>query len=305
MTIASIDIGTNTVRLLISEKDSSNNLRDLYIDRSITRLGEGFSNNKRLLTTKAVNRTTEALKSFSKIINQYKVSKVRAVATSVVRESENGHKFLKKAQDEAGIQIEVISGEEEAQLMVSGVLNSVSFRDDHCILFDIGGGSTEYVYASGTNIINLISTRLGVVRLTEEFLKEENSENISQLTEFIKETLQSELNSFEINPNEKLSLIGTAGTPTTLAAIELGLKNYDPELVNNFTLTTDIITKKLENLLEIPEKERINVAGLEKGREDIIIPGAIIVLETMKIFSTNELIVSEGGVLEGIAYSQI
>jgi exopolyphosphatase/guanosine-5'-triphosphate,3'-diphosphate pyrophosphatase len=306
--IASIDIGTNTIRLLICEQTREGALKKLYIDRVITRLGEGFSDDKNLLNPKAVDRSLTALKGFSKIIREHDINKVRAVATSVVRESKNGREFVNRVKDETGIIVEVISGAQEAELTVAGALNSVSIEGAHCVIFDIGGGSTEYVYVQNGDIVKLVSINLSVVHLAEEFLKNEreSDQDIAKLSLTIKKTLEKELKGFEINPRQKqLSLVATAGTPTTLAAIQLGLNEYKPELVNNFILTKYEINSILERLSKIPKKDRANVIGLEKGREDIIIPGTLILLETLKKFSANKVIVSDGGVLEGIACSLV
>lgn len=307
MRIASIDIGTNTIRLLICEQPKEGTLKKLYIDRVITRLGEGFSDDKKLLNPKAVDRSIAALKGFSKIIREHGINKVRAVATSVVRESKNSQEFVNRVKEETSIIVEVISGEEEAELTVAGTLNSVSIEKTHCVIFDIGGGSTEYVYVQNGNIVKLVSINLGVVHLTEEFLKNdrESDQEITKLSLTIEKTLEKELKGFEINPRQKPSLVATSGTPTTLAAIQLGLNEYKPELVNNFILTKNTITSILEKLSKMPKKDRANVIGLEKGREDIIIPGTLILLETLKKFSSTKVIVSDGGVLEGIAWNLI
>ncbi len=305
MRTASIDIGTNTIRLLICEQSNNGTLEKLYIDRVITRLGEGFSQDKRLITTKAKDRTISALKNFSQTIKDHNVNKIRAVATSVVRESENGSDFVSEADKETGIRVEVISGDEEAELTVFGVLNSISVNTEECIIFDIGGGSTEYVHIQNSEILNLKSINLGVVHLTEEFLtsKIESPKEIAKLSENIEEILDQELVNFKIGQNNKITLVGTAGTPTTLAAIELGLKEYRPEIVNNHILKKTWVSSTIENLLKIPIKDRANILGLEKGREDIIIAGSLILLKTLNKFSAKELTVSDGGVLEGIAYS--
>jgi exopolyphosphatase/guanosine-5'-triphosphate,3'-diphosphate pyrophosphatase len=303
---ASIDIGTNTIRLLISEQSGRGILKKLCINRVITRLGEGFSDNTRLLNSNAVNRSVAALYDFSKVIKKFNVNKIRAVATSVVRESKNGEKFVKQVADKTGLAVEVISGEEEAKLSVLGVLNSVSVNANNCIIFDIGGGSTEYVHIRSSNIVNLVSTNLGVVHLNEEFLRSEieTEQELANLSIYIKETLQRELENFEVIDKKDLILIGTAGTPTTLAAIELKLKEYNPELVNNFVLSEEMILSTIKKLLNIHKKDRAKITGLEKGREDILVAGALILIETLRKYSQNSVIVSNGGVLEGIAYSQ-
>lgn len=290
---------------MIYEKADQGLLKKIYIDRVITRLGEGFSEDLRLLTPNAVDRSIKALRSFSGIARKHNVDKIRAVATSVVRESSNGPEFVKTVKDETGLTVEIISGEEEAELTVLGTLNSVSAKTDNNIIFDIGGGSTEYVHIQNSNIISLTSTNLGVVHLTEQFFNNdiETQDEINQLVHQIQKTLQTALKPFNHNKNNNFSLIGTAGTPTTLAAIQLGLKNYKPELVNGFLLKKNTVTTIVEKLIRTPKSERTQIPGLERGREDIIISGSLILLETLDYFSSKEVIVSDGGVLEGIAHS--
>ncbi|MGD9652555.1 MAG: Ppx/GppA phosphatase family protein, partial [Candidatus Dadabacteria bacterium] len=173
MRIASIDIGTNTFRLLVTEPGEGDSLHKLYVGREITRLGEGSGNGTRLIKPGAIERSLKALTGFSEIIRDLGVEKMRAVATSMVRESRNGLEFVNLVKSQTGLPVEVITGEEEALLTVSGVMKSVTFDTPDCLIFDIGGGSTEYIYVKNGTVTNLTSTRLGVVCLTERFLSEE------------------------------------------------------------------------------------------------------------------------------------
>ncbi|MCI0480763.1 MAG: Ppx/GppA family phosphatase [Candidatus Dadabacteria bacterium] len=307
MRIASIDIGTNTFRLLVSEADGGKFIKKLYISREITRLGEGLTPEKMLINPNAIDRSLNALSGFSLKLKEYDVSKLRAVATSAVRESLNGLDFVKKVEAETGIPVEVISGDEEARLTVEGVLNSVGFDTPDCLIFDIGGGSTEYVYVKEGEIANIASTGLGVVRLTEKYLKGETDTepDIALLSGHIHETIVDGLSSFPAAAGDKITLIGTAGTPTTLAAMELRLAKYDPVLVNNFILTSGMIESTLQTILSVPRFERTKIPGLEKGREDLIVSGIARVQKTMERFSSDRLVVSDAGLLEGIAYNMI
>lgn len=304
MPIASIDVGTNTFRILIGEVQD-NGLKKLYIGREITRLGRGFTEEQRVITQEAMSMGLSALKKFRGIIEEYKVGKVRAVATSVVRESLNGNEFVDKVKREIGIEIEVIPGEEEARLTVDGVLKSVSVYSDYSVIFDIGGGSTEYIFVKEGNIIDLRSINLGIVHLTERFLKNEvpSDSDIGALSLGIDRILSRELSWIPKIHDDKLSLVGTAGTPTTFAAIELGLEKYDPDLVNGFVLKREGVLQIFRTLINLPLQERLKIKGLEKGREDIIIPGTLILLKTMERFSKDEVLVSDGGLLEGVAFS--
>lgn len=307
MRIASIDIGTNTFRLLVSETESGNSLKKLYISREITRLGEGLNTEKMLINPNAIKRSLKTLSGFSLKLKEYDVRKLRAVATSAVRESLNGRDFVNKVEAETGIPVEVISGDEEARLTVEGVLNSVRFDTPDCLIFDIGGGSTEYVYVNEGEIRNIASTGLGVVRLTEKYLKGETDTepDIALLSGHIHETIADGLSSFPAAAGDKITLIGTAGTPTTLAAMELRLAKYNPALVNNFILTRGMIESTLQTILSVPRSERTKIPGLEKGREDLIVSGIAIVQKTMERFSSDRMVVSDAGLLEGIAYNMI
>lgn len=304
MRIASIDIGTNTVRLLVGEL-SQGNVTKLLIERRITRLGEGFKQNDGVMIQSAMDRTIKALTEFSDIIKSQSVERVNAVATSVVRESNNGDEFKQRVESETGLDIEIISGDLEAELTVMGVLGSVHIPKSECVIFDIGGGSTEYILVSDNHVKSLKSLPIGVVHLTETYLSIDiNSEpELTTIIQYIDNILDKELKDFKIKDIEDLSLIGTAGTPTTLAAIEQKLVPYDPEKVNGLVLNRDWIEKTLKILASMTAEQRLNVPGLEKGREDLIIAGTIATLCTLKKFSCESLIVSDGGLLEGVLYN--
>lgn len=306
MRIASIDIGTNTFRLLVSELKGSE-LEKIYIDRVITRLGGGFSRIERLISEDAVERALVVLQGFSRILKRYEVDRVRAVATSVVREALNGHDFMSRVKKEAGIEIELVSGEEEAELTVQGVLKSLPSVSKLSLIFDVGGGSTEYAYVGEGMILSLTSTSLGVVHLAEKYLKRDipTELEIRAISEDIEDVLSDELSLTSKFTDDHLSLIGTAGTPTTLAAVELGLNEYDPNVVNGFVLRREAVLGIFQTLVGIPREERLHIKGIERGREDIIIPGTLIVLKTMERVCKDEIVVSDGGLLEGIAYGLI
>jgi exopolyphosphatase/guanosine-5'-triphosphate,3'-diphosphate pyrophosphatase len=146
-----------------------------------------------------------------------------------------------------------------------------------------------------------------VVRLTEKYLKGETDTepDIALLSGHIHETIAEGLSSFPAAAGDKITLIGTAGTPTTLAAMELRLAKYDPALVNNFILTRGMIESTLQTILSVPRSERTKIPGLEKGREDLIVSGIAIVQKTMERFSSDRMVVSDAGLLEGIAYNMI
>ena len=303
---ASIDIGTNTLRLLIAEIGNEH-LQPIYLKRIITRLGGDYKENIGIAAS-AQERTIKALEFFAEKIREHGVKEVRAVATSVVRKAKNKKEFLKQVLKQTGLNIKVISGDEEARLSLEGVLSVTGYHNKRCLVVDIGGGSTEFIAVADGKMAGAWSLEMGVVHLTEEYLKtdpptpyELNAmENeikgvIANLKDLMSQSLPS---AFSLEPSALF--IGTAGTITTLAAIDQGLEKYEPDKINNYILKYTAIKKIYNHLASLPLRQREEILSLEKGREDIIIPGAAIVLKAMEAFGFSSITVSDAGLLEGI-----
>ncbi len=275
------------------------------MEQIITRLGGGFKKDERLLAEAAIKRSIIVLREFSKIIKNYRVDRSRIVATSVVREAVNGHEFIRRAKGEAGIDVEVISAQEEARLAVAGVLHSVNIRDKYAVILDIGGGSTECVFLDRCHGMDALTMGLGVVHLSEQFLGTgiPTQASIDDLSCHIESVISTELKDRARMAADSFSLIATAGTPTTLVAIEVEMDEYDADLVNGFVLSRSAISRIFYDLIKLPSDQRVKVTGIKRGREDVIIPGIIILLKSMEWFSKEEVVVSDGGLLEGVALS--
>ena len=302
--IASIDIGTNTVRLLILEVEPDGDLREAGQARAITRLGEGMETGKRLLDDR-IDETISVLIEFRNKCREFEPLTIRAVATSAVREAGNREEFVSRAKEEAGVEIEVIPWEKEADLMVKGVLWKLSRAEKDILAFDIGGGSTEFILTRGRKIVSAVGTLLGTVRLTEKFI----SHHPIDASEYnvLEVYLQRELTLVK----EKLSdfspevLVGTAGTVTTLAAIDGNICPYDPEKIHGKSLTLKRVEELLEDLKRKSLGERVAMEAMEKGREDLIIAGGALTLETMRVFECDLLTISEYGLREGIVLDAV
>jgi len=295
MRVAGIDIGTNTVRLIIADIKDNRIDRIIYQNRKITRLGEDFIKTKKL-SEKAILRTILALKHFKNILDLFSINRYYAVATSAVREAENGQEFIKLC-DEIDFNVDIIDGEKEAQLTLLGVTSGLEIKSENFLIFDIGGGSTEFILKQNDNFI-FKSIKLGVVKLADMY---NFSSKISQnLVEDVNKTISDMLK--EVDFIQKANqLIATAGTPTTLAAIHLKLKDYDYKKVHGITLTKNEIEEILKTLSNLTAEERKNIIGLEPGREDLIIPGTLIILQIMQIANIDNITVSDFGVREGVA----
>jgi len=294
---AAIDLGTNTARLLIGSVDGGKIERH-HVIRRITRLGGGFSKDKGI-SREAADRTVAAMKDFAATLAEFKVTALRAVATSAVRDAVNREAFCREVRTASGIDLEVISGETEGRLTLLGVGSGLDVVPDTMLVFDVGGGSTEYTISKGDEILFSRSLPLGVVRLTE------GKGTVAAMEEKIERelsALRTEMQSLGfLDCTQNATLLGTAGTATTLAAIDIGLADYDYTKVNNYILSKEAIGGILRRLLPLAPSERLRkITGLEPGREDLIIAGTLLTLKTIELFGFSAMKVSDFGLLEGV-----
>lgn len=312
--LCSIDIGSNTLRLLIAEVSGRNEIRELYSESRITRLGEGVLKGKNL-DIKAVERTVNALKIFKESADRYPLEGLRAVATSAVREAANKKAFLSMVKKETGIVVDVLTGREEAKLTLTGVLAGIRKIPSYSLVMDIGGGSTEFIFSEGNKPKTIVSMNFGVVPLAETFVKHDPIEKRdlrdlrSAVRGWIEEAKKRVEKAFDSRKRyrkkgniwpEGTILIGTAGTITTLAAIDQGLERYSFPRINSYVLRRSSVERMFSKLKDMTLEERKNIPVLEMGREDLILPGSLILLEAMNYFGFKEILVSDYGLREGI-----
>lgn len=298
--VAAIDFGTNTARLLIVDLSANGGFKQVFLERKIVRMGGDFCWENGL-SEQAIERGLSCLKNFSSAIAEYKVSTVRAVATSAVRDARNGAEFVRMVSRETGINLQIIDGALEAELTMEGVLCGLDQLTDDIIIFDIGGGSTEYTLVKSGKTLYSRSLPLGVVRLTEgQITVGGMQQKISKELDLLWQDILSSGNKIKAES----VLIGTAGTATTLAAIKMKMTEYDYQKVNNSLITQSEIQGIFDTLLPLTLQDRIKVPGLEKGREDLIIAGILLTLQTMKLFDMKTLKVSDYGLLEGLVVSE-
>ncbi len=297
--LATVDLGTNTVRLLVVEADGAG-WRTLHQTQRVTRLGEGQGPAGRL-EAEPMRRTAATVAEFSRAARELGANRVRIVATSAVREAANRTEFVTRLERESGERVEVVSGEEEARLTLKGVTSGLPGLGPTFVLLDIGGGSTEFVLARGCAPAAAVSLRLGVVQLVEEWgepgpvrwarfaalRRHVEARRVDEVPESIAGAGDGEL-------------VGTAGTVTTLAALDLGLEVYDAGRVHGYRLTRAAVERELARLGALDVDARARVGCLEPGRADVIIPGIAICLATLTRFRRDALRVSDRGLREGI-----
>ncbi len=306
MILAGIDIGTNTLRLLVAET-GPDSFREIYADRKITRLGQDLDLNG-MLTSEAQDRALKALGDYSEQIRRHAALQTAAIGTSALRNASNSSAFIHAVKKKTGIGITVISGEEEARLTLLGVARTLTGDERQkqlnplvsSLVVDIGGGSTEIIANRRDKAPVIISLPLGAVYLTERCIKHDPpiAEEFAHLRRMVREELDRY--SAMIQPDPAGMLVGTAGTITTLAAMDQRLDGYDPARINRSVLTRDSIDKIVDTLSMSSLVERRTIRGLEPGREDIILAGAVILQEIIRRFGFTSMLVSDWGLREGI-----
>lgn len=301
MRVAAIDLGTNTIRLLVGEADGAGGYRPVFADQEITRLGQGLLPEGYLLA-EPMRRSLAALRRFRETAASQGAVAVTVVGTSALREAKNRETFLDRARREAGLEVRVISGDDEARLTLLGVRDALERPPDRILMLDIGGGSAELLLAHGRVIRAVVSTDLGVVKLTEAHVKSDppSAEELEAIRDAVAVRM-ARLRTRDLSGCAQGEiLLGTAGTVTTLAAVDLSLDPYDPARVTGHHLSRERVADLLGELARLPLQERRRVRGLEPGRADVIVAGAIVCLGVMDGLGFADLTVSDGGLREGI-----
>jgi len=270
--VAAVDLGTNTTRLLVADVEEGH-LREVARRLQITRLGEGVDSTRRL-SPRAMARTGRALAEFRRLADELGVERALAVATSAVRDAEHGSAFLTQVEQDYGFPTLLLSGNEEAYLTFQGVAFGRAIEPSTLVV-DIGGGSTELILGGPQGISFHRSIDLGSVRMTERYLASDppSPQEIARLAEEARSLLP---------PLRPRAAIGVAGTVTSLAALDLGLVEYDPERVHGHILTAASVDAQLKRLAAMPLALRRRVPGLQPQRADVIVAGAVILREILR-----------------------
>jgi exopolyphosphatase/guanosine-5'-triphosphate,3'-diphosphate pyrophosphatase len=297
--LAGVDIGTLTCRLLIADLPSGSSLKELRSDRRILHLGEGVDQTKQL-SPAAMDRVIRCLSEWREIIDRYHVDAVTAVATSAVRDAGNSEEFLDRVKHVAGFEVEVITGDEEARRTLLGIRSGLPAGVADILALDIGGGSTEFILDRPGQALILRSMDIGVVRLCERILHHDppSAVEVQQAREWVrKETEATVAGMPELGG---VAFVGTAGTITSLAAMAQQLPAYEPARIHNYRLRLETIQELEHALLGKTKADRVGLPGLEKGREEVIAAGAIIIRMIMETLGEKECLVSDLGLREGL-----
>ncbi|MGI8945527.1 MAG: Ppx/GppA phosphatase family protein [Thermoleophilaceae bacterium] len=302
--IAVADLGTNSTRLLVAELDRSGALTELARRTEVTRLGEGVDTTA-TLSGDAIERVLVTLEAYRTLAEDHGATSAIAVATSAVRDADNGEELARLVRERAGFDIRTISGEEEARLTFLGA-SSARPGTGAALVIDIGGGSTEYVVGLPGEAPSFhVSTRLGSVRHTERHLGSDPpaKDELEALAASAGEIAAAGV-PVEIREQTEVG-IAVAGTATSLAAIDQGLEPYDPRRVHGHRLTLAACERMLAMLAASDLQRRREVPGLHSDRAPTIVAGAVILIESMRLFGLEHVEASEADILHGAALAAL
>ncbi|WP_344620228.1 Ppx/GppA phosphatase family protein [Dactylosporangium salmoneum] len=298
--MAAIDCGTNSVRLLISDISDDSGMSDVTRQMRIVRLGEGVDQTGRLAPA-AIERTRVALAEYAKDIAEAGVDAARMVATSASRDAENAADFRAMVFDTLGFVPEVITGDEEARLSFAGAVRGLTAEAPFLVV-DIGGGSTEFVVGSA-EVDAAISVDIGCVRMTERHLRADPPTPDQVAAAEADITAAVDMALAAVDGTRARTLVGLAGSVTTVAALALGLPEYDPKRIHRSTITAADVAKVTAGLLAESAAKRLEHPVMHPGRADVIGAGALILRIIVERSGADSVIASESDILDGIALS--
>ncbi|MGW6444651.1 Ppx/GppA phosphatase family protein [Lentzea sp. NPDC055074] len=310
--VAAIDCGTNSIRLLIADvtkrEDGTAWLRDVHREMKIVRLGQGVDATGRLHPD-AIERTRQALLDYARTMQRKGVEVARMVATSATRDASNRDEFFGMTEQILGAPAEVITGDEEARLSYLGAVADLDPDEEPFLVTDLGGGSTEFVLGTGSEVEAARSMDIGCVRLTERFIASDPpaKDEIAQAEAFAREAIKE---AFEVVPVEKMKTwIGVAGTVTTLSALVQGLEVYNSDDIHLSRITLDNVREITDRILSMTHDERASLGPMHPGRVDVICGGAVVLRaiadELENRAGIRTLVCSEHDILDGIAFSLV
>lgn len=297
MKIGAIDIGTNSMRLLVAEYiDGKLYNREKFVNT--TRIGQGVDS-EGYISEEAIERNIKALKEFSDIANEKGCEYIYCIGTSALRDSKNGNEFIDLAKVETNLDVDIISGEEESNLGFIGVLQGLDDTNNILVL-DIGGGSTEFILGDESGIKYAKSENVGALRMTEKFLATDPicENEFEDMSNFIEETISDTINI--LKEKNIRQIVGIGGTITSVSAINQELETYSMEKIHGSKVNEKELDNILQNLKKMTLNDKKNIKGLQPKRADIITAGVRILNIIMKKLEKENIIVSEYDNLEGL-----
>lgn len=293
---AIIDIGSNSIKLLVGEGDGT--VRTIAEKSEVARLGEGLWKSG-VLSAAAMERSAEVVARFARQARENGAEKIVGVGTMALRSAGNSGDFVKMVRELCGVEVQIIPGEEEARLSYLAVLSGLSIPDGDMVIFDTGGGSTEFIFGKGTELTKRFSVNLGAIRITERFFHDDPVKVGS-----VAEALQEIGAEFAVAGVEgkPLRLVGLGGTVTTMGAVKHKMVKYQPEVIQGSTLTRDDIAQQIKAYSQRTIQQRRELPGMQPKRADVILAGACILQVIIDRFGVDALTISDRGLRHGLAF---
>src|SRR6266850_2563867 len=301
--IGAVDIGTNSVRLLVADVDDKERLKTAHRMGEICRLGEGLDRTG-VIDEAAATRTLDCLARFVQEAEYSGASQIRVAGTNAFRVARNGRDVADRYAQRIGYPVDILTGEEEARLVFLAVMSGLSAPHGRSVVVDIGGGSTEIICGEGESSTQLMSLELGCVRLTERLVRGDPPADVEleQIRSHVQEIFAEKLGAFDGSRIDRA--VGVGGTVTAFGALDLGLTKYDPSRIENHLLSREKIASIEKHLCCIPLNQRRDLAGVSRGRADIIPAGAVILSEFVNRFPVSGVYVSTRGLRYGLVLSE-
>ena len=295
---AIIDIGSNSIKFLVGEKRPDGAVKTVVDQNDVARLGEGLWE-RGVLSEAAMERNAQAVARFVKTAKEHSAEEIVCVGTMALRSAANGAEFVKRVRDLCGVEVRILPGEEEARLSYLAVLSGLPIPDGDMVVFDTGGGSTEFIFGRGAEVVKRFSVDLGAIRITERFFRDDPVKEGSVAAAL--QTIDAELAVAGV-AGRPCKLVGMGGAVTTMGAVKHKMERYDPAVIQGLILTRADVTRQIGQYSACTLTQRCELPGLQPKRADVILAGACILQSVMDRLSAQELTISDRGLRHGLAF---
>lgn len=293
-----IDIGSNSIKFLVGEKRPDGTVKTVVDQNDVARLGEGLWESG-VLSEAAMERNAQAVARFVKTAKEHSAEEIVCVGTMALRSAANGAEFVKRVRDLCGVEVCILPGEEEARLSYLAVLSGLPIPDGDMVVFDTGGGSTEFIFGRGAEVVKRFSVDLGAIRITERFFRDDPVKEDSVAAAL--QTIDAELAAAGV-AGRPCKLVGMGGAVTTMGAVKHKMERYDSAVIQGSILTRADVTRQISQYSARTLAQRCELPGLQPKRADVILAGACILQSVMDRLSAQELTISDRGLRHGLAF---
>lgn len=297
--VAIIDIGSNSIKFFIGEHNEDGTIQTVYDTNDIARLGEGLRETGRI-SDEALERNAQSVANFARIAKENGAEQIVSVGTMALRSAANSVDFVARVKELCGVEVQIIPGEEEARLSYLAVLSGLPLEEGgELVIFDTGGGSTEFIFGEGTALKHRFSVNLGAIRITETFFGDDPVKEgavDAAVAQIDKEFAEAGVN------GKPIQVVGMGGTVTSMGAVKHKMVKYDPNVIQGSTLTREDVQEQIDTYASRTIEQRRELPGLQPKRADVILAGACILKDILARLDAPKLTISDRGLRHGLAF---